>query len=83
MTEEQRQEKIAARIKEQAKAIKERKANEIKEGFLNPFGEQTTYNEFLEQVSKSKKSVADYCKGKLTEDQIDWLEKELSILKNE
>lgn len=60
--------------------IAERKAKEIKEGFLNPFGEKTSYKEFLEQVEKSKKSIAEYCKGKITADQIDWLENELSII---
>ena len=50
------------------------------EKFLNPFDVGVSYAEF--QKALGKKSVADYCKGKLTNDQITWLEKELSILNN-
>ena len=57
-------------------------SEEVKEvKFLNPFNEGVTYAEFKKAVGK--KSVAEYCKGKLTQDQIDWLENELSILKTE
>ena len=51
------------------------------EKFLNPFDEGVTYVEF--QKVLGKKSVAEYCKGKLTEEEIKWLENELSILKTE
>ena len=57
----------------------EKEEKEIK--FLNPFDAGVTYAEF--QKALGKKSVAEYCKGKLTQDQIDWLENELSILKTE
>ena len=50
------------------------------EKFINPFDVGVSYAEF--QKVLGKKSVADYCKGKLTNDQITWLEKELSILNN-
>ena len=60
--------------------IAERKKAEIKAGFLNPFGEKTTYAEFQEAIKTSKLSLEEYCKGKLTKDQIDWLEEELSII---
>ena len=57
-------------------------SEEVKEvKFLNPFDAGVTYAEF--QKALGKKSVAEYCKGKLTQDQIDWLENELSILKTE
>ena len=57
-------------------------SEEVKEAkFLNPFDAGVTYAEFKKAVGK--KSVAEYCKGKLTQDQIDWLENELSILKTE
>jgi len=49
--------------------------------FLNPFDAGVTYVEF--QKALGKKSVAEYCKGKLTEDEIKWLENELSLLKTE
>jgi len=81
MTEQVKAEKIAKKVADNNKAIKERKANEIKSGFLNPFGEKTSYIEFLEQVEKSKKTVEDYCKGKLTTEQLEFLQKELSIIK--
>ena len=57
----------------------EKEEKEIK--FLNPFEVGVTYAEF--QKALGKKSVAEYCKGKLSQDQIDWLENELSILKTE
>ena len=60
--------------------IAERKAKEIKAGFLNPFGKKTTYAEFQEAVKTSKLTVAEYCKGKIEKDQLEWLEKELSII---
>ena len=58
-------------------------ADEIKTtaGYVNPFDEGVSYADFKEALGK--KSIAEYCKGKLTEDQITWLENELSILKNE
>ena len=45
--------------------------------FLNPFTQGVTYKEFLEEVEKSKKTIAEYCKGNLEQDQIDWLENDL------
>ncbi len=51
------------------------------EKFLNPFDVGVTYADF--QKALGKKSVAEYCKGKLEDEQIAWLEKELSILKTE
>ena len=57
-------------------------SEEVKEvKFLNPFDAGVTYADFKKALGK--KSVAEYCKGKLTQDQIDWLENELSILKTE
>jgi hypothetical protein len=54
---------------------------EEKEKFLNPFDKGVTYVEF--QKALEKKTVADYCKGKLSDEQITFLETELSILKTE
>ena len=54
-------------------------SDEVKEvKFLNPFDAGVTYAEF--QKALGKKSVAEYCKGKLNEDQIEFLEAELLIL---
>ena len=54
----------------------EKEEKEIK--FLNPFDKGITYVEF--QKALGKKSIADYCKGKLDKEQIEFLEKELSII---
>ncbi len=75
--EELIQEAITARLEE----IAARKEDELKAGFLDPFGVGTSYKEFKAAVKSSKLSVKEYCKGKLTEDQLTFLEKELSILK--
>ena len=54
-------------------------SDEVKEAkFLNPFDAGVTYAEF--QKALGKKSVAEYCKGKLEKEQIDFLEAELLIL---
>jgi len=53
---------------------------EVKETFVNPFDKGVNYADFTKALGK--KSVAEYCKGKLTKDQIDWLEKELQIFNN-
>ena len=54
----------------------EKEEKEIK--FLNPFDTGITYDEF--QKALGKKSVAEYCKRKLEKEQIEFLEKELSII---
>ena len=54
-------------------------SDEVKEAkFLNPFEVGVTYVEF--QKALGKKSVAEYCKGKLEKEQIEFLEAELLIL---
>ena len=52
---------------------------EKKGKFLNPFNKGVTYVEFQKELGK--KTVAEYSKGKLTEEKITWLENELSIIK--
>lgn len=81
MTDQEREEKQKEAIKKAEKAISDRKAKEIKDGFLNPFGDKTTYEEFLKAVKDAKSTVAEYCKGKISEEQLEWLETELSIIK--
>ena len=57
-------------------------SEEVKEvEFLNPFDAGVTYAEFKKALGK--KTVAEYCKGKLSDEQIAFLETELSILKTE
>jgi len=81
MSDEEREVKIAEAIKAKNIEIKKRKEAEIKAGFLNPFGERTSYAEFLAEVEKSKKSVAEYCKGKIEAEELAWLENEILIFK--
>ena len=50
-----------------------------KEDFLNPFDKGVSYDEFLKALGT--KSIAEYCKGKLTQDQIAWLENEIKLIK--
>lgn len=50
-----------------------------KENFINPFDNGVSYNDFLEALGKQ--SIAEYCKGKLTEEQIEWLEKDIKLIK--
>lgn len=47
--------------------------------FLNPFNKGVNYDMFLE--AKGKESVKDYCKGHLTDEQIEWLENDLKHYK--
>ena len=61
--------------------IAERKAAELENGFLNPFGECTSYVEFLAAVTAAEVTVTQYCEMHLTEDEIAFIENELSILK--
>lgn len=79
LTNEQLQKQF---IEKRDKSDKARKEAEIKAGFLNPIGDRTTLAEFLEQVEKSKKSVSEYCKDKLTKEEISSLEIEINHYKN-
>ena len=47
--------------------------------FVNPFEDGINYAEFLEAVGK--KTVEEYCKGKLEQSQIDWLIEDLKHFK--
>lgn len=51
------------------------------EKFINPFDARISYELFLIELKKSKKTIAEYCKGKLEKDQIDWLENEIKTYK--
>jgi len=79
--EEQRHEALTAELTAKKKEIKERKAKEISDGFLNPLGEGTSYAEFQKVVADSKKSIAEYCKGKLDKATIDWIVEEINQIK--
>lgn len=47
--------------------------------FLNPFDKGVSYVDFKKALGN--KTVAEYCKGKLTSEEIAYLENELSLLK--
>ncbi len=47
--------------------------------FLNPFENGVTYKKFLETVGK--KTISEYCKNKLTKEQIEWLENDIKSIK--
>lgn len=49
-------------------------------GFVNPFEEGVNYKMFLE--SKGNFSVEEYCKDKLTKEQIEWLVEDLKFYTN-
>lgn len=48
--------------------------------FVNPFAEGVSYKQFLEALGSS--TVEEYCKDKLTQEQIEWLVNDLKHLKN-
>lgn len=50
--------------------------NEVKKEFVNPFEDGVTYEQFTK--AKGNQSIDDYCKGKLTENQIETLKRELN-----
>lgn len=51
----------------------------MKKEFVNPFNVGVTYGEFLKAMGSDK--IEDYCKGKLTDGQIDFLKTELELIK--
>ena len=46
--------------------------------FLNPFDEGVTYTDFIKAMDK--KTVEVYCKGRISNEQIEFLQKELEII---
>ena len=55
-------------------------AKDLTEKKINPFDAGVTYPEFLSAIPKDK-TVKEYCKDILTEDQIEWLENDLKNYK--
>ena len=54
------------------------KKNKVTAKFLNPFDKGVTYDDFKKAIGN--KSIADYCKGKLTKEQIQWLENDIKLI---
>jgi len=48
--------------------------------FVNPFDRGITYDVFLK--AKGNKSIEDYCKDKLTNEQIEFLKTEIELITN-
>lgn len=59
--------------------MKKQNTIEVVSDFLNPFEKGVSYIDFLK--AKGNKSVKEYCKDKLTEEQIQFIENELKIIK--
>lgn len=73
------QDKLKA--EQEAKDKEEKNKPKIKKGeFLNPFKKGVSYELFLEALGT--KTVAEYCKGKLTENEINWITNEIKIYKS-
>jgi len=58
--------------------LKSKKVNTV---FINPFDAGVSYKAFLESVPKGI-TIDEYCKGKLKNEQLEWLKIELNNLKN-
>jgi len=56
-------------------------AKETKVAFANPFTPGINYKMFLDAIPENV-SVKDYCKGNLSDEQIEWLENDLSHYTN-
>lgn len=50
----------------------------MKREFINPFNIGVTYDEFLKALGSER--IEDYCKGKLTHGQIEFLKTELELI---
>lgn len=57
-----------------------KKQEQVQE-FINPFAAGVSYKSFLEAIPEGV-SVEDYCKDKLTPEQIEWLVNDLKHYKN-
>jgi len=74
-----KEEEEKAKEAEAAKAKENEKPKADADGFLNPMQKGVTYDDFIEAMGK--KSVEDYCKGKLDEPTIKWIANEVAAHK--
>lgn len=73
------QDKLKA--EQEAKEQEAKNKPKIKKGeFLNPLKKGVSYDFFLEALGT--KTVSEYCKGKLTEKEINWITNEIKIYKS-
>lgn len=49
-----------------------------KESFYNPLEKGTDYESFLKQ--KGDQTIEEYCKGNLTDEEIDYIKREIKLL---
>ena len=54
---------------------------EVSTDFVNPFNEGVTYSDFLAAIPEGV-TVQEYCAGKLSEEEVAWLEIELEHFNN-
>lgn len=57
--------------------VKEKKESK----FLNPFDSGVSYTDFLASIPKDK-SIEEHCKGILTQEDIEFLNTEIKLIKN-
>lgn len=57
--------------------VKEKKESK----FLNPFDSGVSYADFLASIPKGK-SIEEHCKGILTQEEIEFLNTEIELIKN-
>lgn len=58
--------------------MKKQNTTEVSSKFLNPFDKGVSYVDFIKAMGTQK--IDDYCKGKLTEEQIEFLKTEIKLL---
>ena len=47
--------------------------------FVNPYAKGVSYEDFVKALGN--KTVSEYCKGKLSKSEIEWISKEIEIYK--
>jgi len=62
----------------ETKALKA--AEKASSKFLNPFNEGVTYADFVNAIPEDQ-TVAEYCSGELTKDEINWISEEVEHFK--
>ena len=71
---------MAKQANKQTAEITEDQPKQTNENFVNPFIPGVTYSDFVKALGS--KSIAEYCKGELTDSEIEWLEIEITNYKN-
>ena len=67
---------IAKKADKPADKPADKTVEKAKKGFVNPLAKGVSYDDFIKSIPKGK-SIGAYCKGKLTESEIDWISREV------